>query len=448
MAAGHDQGGMFQRFVHSEVSGSIVLLGATVAALVWANVDAWKDFYRQLVHTTLALTWDGENLISLSLDHWIGDGLMVIFFFVVGLEIKREVVIGQLSRRELAILPACAAFGGIIVPAAIYSVFNMGGPGASGWAIPMATDIAFALGILALFGKKVPIGLKVFLTALAIVDDLAAVIVIAVFYTAQIMWLGLAVAAIFLFLIHVAVRMKVRRTGIYIILCVGVWIGVLVSGVHATVAGVLLALLVPVQALVDPHELLGRVRRRVDELKGSDLTRRSMVDNPEQMEALDELYLAADDLRPPGLVLEHYLHPVQAFLILPLFALFKAGVEFGAETAGQAAEWVPLGIVLGLVVGKPIGVTGASWLTVKSGFASLPEGVTWRQIWGTSFLAGVGFTMSIFISELAFRGRPEIIGEAKIGVLLASVLAGVIGFIVLSGAFKASPGDQDESPGE
>lgn len=423
-----EEGGMFQRFFHSEVSGSIVLLASTIVALVWAN-SPWSNIYFQIAHTKIGITC-GDLQFSMSLEHWIADGLMVIFFFVVGLEIKRELVVGQLSTVQKAVLPVAAALGGMIIPALVYTFFNFGGEASSGWGIPMATDIAFALGILAMFGSRAPIELKVFLTALAIVDDLGAVLVIAMFYTEQIVIGGLIVTAVFMILLLAANRFGIRQMWIYILLAVGAWAGVLASGVHATVAGVLVAMLVPVKAAIEPEKFLSTTKKRIDQLEKSRLTKDSMVKDKDQMAALDDIYLVAEDIRPAGLSLEHQLHPVQSFLILPLFALFKAGVIFDANILTQIGSIASLGIMFGLFFGKQIGILLFSWLAVRSGKTSLPEGITWPQIWGVSILAGVGFTMSIFISDLAFKSA-ELITQAKTAIIFASLISGIVGFLVL-----------------
>jgi len=430
-SAGGTNHGFFQRFLHSEVAGSVVLLACTILALIWANSPA-ADSYRQLTQTYVGISW-GDHGFKLSLQHWINDLLMAVFFFVVGLEIKREMVLGELSSFKQAILPVTAAIGGMIVPAAIYLMFNVGGDGEAGWGIPMATDIAFALGILAIFGKRVPLGLKIFLTALAIADDMGAVLVIALFYTEKVNLSALIVAAVFLFLLLAASKANVRRVGVYVFLLLGVWLAVFASGVHATVAGILVAMVVPVRARLDPHQFVEMLEKSWRKLENSTLTQESMVSNSEQYEALRTIDLAATDMLPPGLVLERYLHLGQAFLILPLFAFFNAGVTIGGDIFQTLANPVSLGIVLGLVLGKQIGVFLFSWLAIKSGRAALPSGVTWGQIWGASCLAGVGFTMSLFISELAFKD-PEIVSEAKIGILAASLVAGIMGYLVLARA--------------
>ena len=429
--AGKQNHGIFQRFLHSQVAGSVVLLACTILALIWANSPA-ADSYRQLTQTYVGISW-GDHGFKLSLQHWINDLLMAVFFFVVGLEIKREMVLGELSSFKQAILPVTAAIGGMIVPAAIYLMFNVGGDGEAGWGIPMATDIAFALGILAIFGNRVPLGLKIFLTALAIADDMGAVLVIALFYTEKVNLSALIVAAVFLFLLLAASKANVRRVGVYVFLLLGVWLAVFASGVHATVAGILVAMVVPVRARLDPHQFVEMLERSWRKLENSTLTQESMVSNSEQYEALRTIDLAATDMLPPGLVLERYLHLGQAFLILPLFAFFNAGVTIGGDIFQTLANPVSLGIVLGLVLGKQIGVFLFSWLAIKTGRAALPAGVTWGQIWGASCLAGVGFTMSLFISELAFKD-PEIVSEAKIGILAASLVAGIMGYLVLTRA--------------
>lgn len=432
---------MFQRFFHSEVSSSIILMGSTIAALFWAN-SAWSDVYFKIIHTKIGLTL-GDSVFRMSLEHWIADGLMVIFFFVVGLEIKRELVVGQLSTVSMAVLPVAAAIGGMFFPALIYILFNVGGEASSGWGIPMATDIAFALGILALFGNKVPVGLKVFLTALAIVDDLGAVLVIALFYTEKIVFMGLILAAVFLLMIFIANRIGVRQMWIYIILAIGAWAGVLISGVHATVAGVLIAMLVPVKSAIDPEKYLALVNDNIQLLNKSKMTKDSMIKDREQMASLDEIYLATENIRPAGLSLENQLHPVQAFMILPLFALFKAGVVISGDSIKLIGSHISLGIIFGLFFGKQIGILLFSWLAVRSGKTSLSDGVTWGQIWGVSVLAGVGFTMSIFISDLAFESLIQI-DQAKIAIIMASLISGITGYFIISGSLRLNKTDTFE----
>src|SRR5512137_1117941 len=393
----------FTRFFHSEAAGSVLLLLFTAVALAWAN-SPWAPLYDRMLPTPLGLSVGGGSL-TMSAAHWVNDGLMAIFFLVVGLEIKRELLVGQLSTFRSAFLPVAAALGGLVAPALIYAALNAGTPGERGWGVPMATDIAFALGVLALVGPRVPVGLKVFLTALAIADDLGAVLVIAVFYTAR--WYSL-----------------------YVILAVGVWAAMLASGVHATVAGILVAMAIPVAARIEPAKFLDAVGERLTLLQRGTLTRDSMVRDREQMVAIEELGTATLDFLPAGFALERYLHPVTAFGILPLFALFNAGVRLDGRLGEALLQPVSLGIVLGLFFGKMAGITLTSFVAVKSGQAELPPGVTMGQLFGASILGGIGFTMSIFVAGLAFQDGP-LLASAKLGILVASAISGVVGFVVL-----------------
>ena len=422
------KGGFFAEFLHSEVSGSLVLMACTVLALAWAN-SPWSESYFDLAYTYVGFSF-GEATFKLSFQHWINDGLMALFFFVVGLEVKRELVVGELSSFRKAALPVSAAIGGMVVPALCYVLLNVGGEGISGWGVPMATDIAFALGILALLGSRAPLSMKVFLTALAIADDLGAILVIALFYTESISLGALGTAAAFLAAIWIAGRQGVRAVWVYVLLALGAWAAVLASGIHATIAGIAVAMFVPVRASLSPEAFFDRTRKRLDQLEAGELTEDSMIHSQHEMEALDDLYLAVEDMRPPGLALEHLLHPVQAFFVLPLFALFNAGVKLDGEVIREAANPISLGIVLGLVVGKPLGALLFSWLAVKSGQAALPDGVRWPHIIALGSLAGVGFTMSIFISGLAFSDVMHV-SWSKVAILGASLLSGLTGYLLL-----------------
>lgn len=419
---------MFERFLHSQVAGSLVLVVATAIALIWAN-SPWAGYYFELSHTYLGLQF-GEWEFKLSLSHWIKDGLMAIFFFVVGLEIKRELVVGELSVKEKAMLPVCAALGGAVVPAIFYVLFNVGGEGISGWGIPMATDIAFALGVLSLFGSRVPIGLKVFLTALAIADDLLAVAVIAVFYTPDLSMLPLMVAVMCTLLMVVANHIGIRATWVYTALALLVWVDVLGSGVHATIAGVMVAMVIPVRPSIDPGELMHVAGKLIKETHGRDNSLDALIHDAKRRTTLMQFLLTVEEAIPPAQALEHRLHPVSAFLILPLFALFSAGVALSPENLAGFPSAISLGVMVGLVLGKPIGVLVASWLIIKLAEVKL-EGVTLLQLLGAGCLSGIGFTMSIFISELAFTDD-ALIDQAKIGILAASFAAGVLGVIILS----------------
>jgi len=428
--ARHDSAlGVFARFAHSQAFGSTLLLAATVAALLLAN-SRWSGIYFGYLHTKVGVAW-GSATFALSVQHWINDLLMVVFFFVVGLEIKRELVAGQLSSLKKAAVPVVAAVGGMVVPALLYAWFNPTGDAAAGWGIPMATDIAFALGVLALFGARVPIGLKVFLTALAIVDDLGAVLVIAIFYSGAIAWLGLAVAGAFLAAIVFANRSGVGHPVVYVALALGVWAGVLASGIHATIAGVLVAMVVPVRSTLNPREFLDLTEDRLSRLRTVGLTRDSVLEDRWQLDAISDLRQVASAMRPPGLALEETFHPFVAFVILPLFAFFNAGVAVSGSFVDGLLHPVGLGVVLGLVLGKQVGVTLFTWLAVKLARAERPEGVSWSQIYGGACLAGIGFTMSMFVDQLAFAD-PANVDRAKVGILVASVVAAAWGGIVLA----------------
>ena len=421
----------FQDFADKQSSGGILLIAATAVALVWAN-SPWGESYAALWHTKLTVGV-GDASISKDLTHWINDGLMAVFFLVVGLEIKREVLVGELSSVRGAALPIAAALGGAMVPAAIYLAINAGTEGSAGWGIPMATDIAFALGVLALLGDKAPVAIKVFLTALAIVDDIVAVLVIALFYTSEISWGALGVGGIFLVALIVANLIGVGRTLVYALLGVGLWLCFLLSGVHATIAGVLLALTVPAISFINPGAFLERSRYILDRFEKAGENGENVLSNEERQAALHALNNAAYKLEPPLHELEHTLHPWVVFAIMPLFALANAGVQLGGGIADALTSPVALGIVAGLVVGKQLGITLFAWLAVKSGVSELPEGIRWRHVYGAAWLAGIGFTMSLFISDLAFSDS-RLVDAAKLGILVASLIAGVVGWVILRGA--------------
>ncbi len=431
---------LLERFLHSQSAGSSVLLLAAVTAIVWAN-SPWSDLYQSMCHLDV-----GVHIVvkqyTLPLAHWVKDGLMALFFFVIGLEIKREILVGELSTVRKALLPVMAAIGGAVFPALIYFSLNPSGPAANGWSIPMATDIAFALGVLALFGKRVPIGLKVFLTALAIVDDLMAVVVIAIFYTAQINWLSLAAAGVLLLVLATLIRWGVRRPGVHLLVALAIWVFVLQSGVHATIAGVLIAMAYPVKATISPERFFSVIRKRMAALESSDLTRDSMLHNKRQLQAINEIYLVSQDMLPDGIALEENLHSIQAFFVLPLFALFSAGVTVSPAIFQQFPSSVSAGIICGLLLGKQIGIFGFSYLVIRSRLAELSEGIDWGQLWGVSLLSGIGFTMSIFITELAFTDQ-TMIADAKIAIFIVSVLAAGSGYYVLD---RTLPLAREEEP--
>lgn len=377
----------FQEFARLEASGGILLIGCTVVALAWAN-SPWSGSYFYLWHADPTFGYAG-SLLSKPLHFWINDGLMALFFLLVGLEIKRETLVGELASFRKAALPIAAALGGMIVPAVFYFLCNRGGAGASGWGIPMATDIAFALGVLALLGDRVPTSLKVFLAALAIADDIGAVLVIAFFYTEQISWISLGVGGLFLVALIAANRAGARHPLTYVVLGLGLWVAFLQSGIHATVAGVLLAITIP-------------ARQRVNSV----------------------------DAESPMLRFEHALMPWNKYVIMPVFALANAGVILGAGAARSLVDPISLGVICGLVLGKPIGIVLFSWLATRSRLAAMLDGISWRQIAGIGLLGGIGFTMSLFIANLAFGDTPAL-EMAKVGILAASIISGAAGAVVL-----------------
>lgn len=418
----------FQAFAARESSGGILLLLATLVALVWAN-SPWAKSYFALWHTTVSFGF-GENTIVHDLHFWVNDALMALFFFVVGLEIKREFLVGELASSRQAALPIVAALGGVLMPAAIYSLLNAGGPGARGWGIPMATDIAFVIGVMALLGSRVPTSLKVFLTALAIVDDIAAVLVIALFCTSQISWEALAVAALCLVSLASANRLGVRHPLPYALLGLILWIAVLQSGVHATIAGVLLAITIPSRTELNPSEFLHRSRAVLDHFEHAAQREKTVMNDEEQQTAIEALEDSCEQVQPPLHRLEHALHPWVTFCVMPVFALANAGLVFDERILTNVVQPIPLGIALGLLLGKPIGITLASWLAVRLGLGALPVGTTWFQIHGAGWLGGIGFTMSIFVAGLAFK-EEALLNMAKLGIFTASLMAGVVGSLLL-----------------
>ena len=426
-----------QRFMHEEASSGIVLFVAAVVALIWAN-SPWYHAYDELLKTQITIGF-GRWAIDETLHHWVDDGLMAVFFFVVGLEIKRAVIVGELRSVRRAALPIFAALGGMIVPALIYFAFNSGGEASRGWGIPMATDIAFSLGVLSLLRTRAPLPLKVFLAAFAIIDDIGAVIVIAVFYTGEIAWGNLGIGAIFIAALLVVSRLGIRHPLVYAVLGVAVWLAFLYSGVHATVAGVLVAATIPIRVRVDATGFLARSRDLLLVFERSGEYGHEEETSSEQRAILKELEDTAQELQSPLQRFETALHPWVAFVIMPLFALSNAGVKIEGDFFAALTHPVTIGIVLGLVIGKQVGVSLFSWAAVRFGFAALPYGVTWLQFYGVALLGGIGFTMSLFITNLAFTTQ-TLSTEAKIGILLGSAISGVIGYLVLLRASRGLTG--------
>jgi NhaA family Na+:H+ antiporter len=409
-----------------EAAGGILLLVSTFAALVWAN-SPWEQSYHAIWSTQVDVGF-GRFFLSETRHQWINDGLMSVFFFLVGLEIKREVLIGELSTLKQAAFPLIAAVGGTIVPALIYLSLNHGTSAQKGWGIPMATDIAFALGVLALLGDRVPVSLKIFVTALAIVDDIIAVLVIALFYTAEIHFISLAAGLAGVALSFGLNLMGVRKPAIYALLGICVWAAVLKSGVHATVAGVMFAFTIPARTYIDRAHFLKHGRWLFDRFEAA------RPDSFEEHAAIHTLETQCELIQSPLHRIERSLQPWVAFVVMPVFAFSNAGVHVLGKIASAATDSVSLGVALGLFVGKPIGISLFAWLAAKAKVATQPNAVSWAQIFGGSWLCGIGFTMSLFIATLAF-GEGALLDLSKIGTLAASVAAATCGSLFLLGKF-------------
>ncbi|MGA0237279.1 MAG: Na+/H+ antiporter NhaA [Acidimicrobiales bacterium] len=414
-----------RNFLAIEAASGVLLIGATVVALVWAN-SPWSESYFDLLHTHITIQFGDVLTLDESIEHWVNDALMAIFFFVVGLEIKRELVAGELRNPRAAALPAIAAVGGMVVPALFFVLFNAGGAGAHGWGIPMATDIAFAVGVVALLGNKVPSAMKVFLLTLAIVDDIGAIAVIAIFYTDDLStgWLLVAVG-----ITMIVVLMRTARVWYvpaYVFVGGFLWLAVFESGIHATIAGVVLGLITPAHPLRsytelddddddDPH-----VGAAITGQASASVVRRATFEIRERLSVADRL--------------EDLLHPFSSFLIVPVFALANAGIEISGDSIrGAVTSDVTIGVVVGLVLGKLVGVSVFTWAAVRTGVSSLPRGATMTHVVGLAAIAGIGFTVSLFITNLAFEDA-SLIEEAKLGILAASLLAAIVGVLVLSRA--------------
>jgi NhaA family Na+:H+ antiporter len=420
----------FEEFIHRQTTSGLLLMGTAVLALVLAN-GPLASAYEHLVHTPIGLAIGGWTL-EMTLHHWINDGLMALFFFVVGLELKREMLVGELANPRHATLPIAAAVGGMVVPALIYYAINPDGDAALGWGIPMATDIAFAIGALALLASRVPKALITFLVALAIVDDLGAVMVIAVFYTDTIALVPLAAAGALFALLLLFNQIGIRKTLPYFVVAVLLWYAFLQSGVHATLAGILGALSVPATPKYNPERFSKHIRELMHRFDASHQPGKSIMTNDALRAVVQTLENGVHSVEAPLQRLEHIWHMPVAYLVIPIFALANAGIPLAFDSLGEALTHpVTLGVSLGLVLGKFIGITGASWLVLKLGVAELPKDTRFTQIAGVSLLAGIGFTMSIFVAQLGFGGREDLLLMAKTGILAASLLAGITGFIWL-----------------
>jgi Na+:H+ antiporter, NhaA family len=417
-------------FLHREASGGILLIICTVIALAWANTS-WFQSYYDLWHTHISFSIGNLLTLDYSIHHWINDGLMVIFFFTVGLEIKRELLVGELSTRQKASLPIAGALGGMIAPAILYTFFNTGSEGVNGWGIPMATDIAFVVGIMALLGNRVPIALKIFVLALAIADDIGAVLIIAIFYTSEISVLALVIAGIVLVLLFILNKLGTMSLIPYMILGLILWLAFLKSGVHATIAGVLLAFTIPASSRYDTNKFSERVKQLINHFDSTGDHWKNVLNNSERQNDVLAIEESCEKILTPLQRFEHELHPWVAFFIIPVFALANAGVTLiSLDILEALTSSVSLGIIIGLFFGKQIGIFIFSFLAVKLKFASLPEGINWKNLYGAGILAGIGFTMSLFIAGLAFN-NPALLDLSKIGILTGSLISGIVGFIFL-----------------
>ena len=422
----------FERFLQRTTAGGIVLIGTSLLTLLIAN-SHWGEGFHHFWEQAMVLSI-GSWELKQSLHHWVNDGLMAFFFLLVGLEIKREILVGELSSLRDAVLPIGAAIGGMVVPALIYALFNYGTSSASGWGIPMATDIAFAIGILVLLAWRIPRSLIIFLTALAIVDDLGAVFVIALFYTHEINVIALAWAASVLALLILLNRGGIRHPLPYILAGIALWYMTLLSGLHATVAGILLALTIPARPAFTPGQFDQRLQELGRGFHAAILdphTPDHPLSNHRMAMIAENVERAAITVQPPLQRMEHGLSTWVTFLVIPIFALANAGIDFShIDFAASISAPVTLGVIFGLVLGKFIGISGSCWLILKLGWGKMPQGVNWRHLTGAAWLGGIGFTMSLFIGGMAFT-NPQQFEDAKLGILLSSLIAATLGLIWL-----------------
>jgi NhaA family Na+:H+ antiporter len=420
----------FEEFVHRTTTAGFLLMAMALLALLLAN-SALSQLYFHALHTPIGFHI-GDWVLEKSFHHWINDGLMALFFFAVGLELKRELLVGELSDPRQALLPILAAMGGMLAPALLYALFNPTGDGAAGWGIPMATDIAFALGVIALLAGRVPKTLITFLVALAIVDDLGAVLVIALFYTEQLSTMLLLVAIGLTVLLVFLNRAGVRSYVPYFLVAVALWLVLLESGVHATLAGVITAFTIPALPRYDSRAFAQQIQDWVSEFNQHHDASGNALRNQEQVALLQSLETQIQGVSTPLQRLEHRLHFPVAFVVLPIFALANAGILLSFDGfMTSLTDSVTLGVIAGLMLGKLVGIAGVASLVVTLGWARLPEGVSLSQIIGVALLGGIGFTMSIFIAEIGFVGNDALINQAKLGILIASVLSGVLGYAFL-----------------
>lgn len=430
--------GMLHSFLESQTSGGLVLLVCTIIALIVANVPSLQHL-QEIWHLDAGISI-GNFKLEMSIMHWINDALMAIFFFVVGLEIKREMLVGELSSIKKATLPIFAALGGMLVPAAIYAFFNAGTPTSNGWGIPMATDIAFAVGVISILGKRCPSPLKIFLLALAIVDDLGAIIVLALFYPSHeisFLYMGLALL-VFVILIGFN-RAKIDNPFVYVIFGLVLWYFVFKSGIHATIAGVLLAITIPSKTTINEVRFYVKVKHLLDKFKESGNSEVEVLANPKQLETIHDINEEVDAINPLMHRFESALHPISNFLIIPLFALANAGVALdGSIMSMSPLPPVVPGIFFGLLLGKPIGITLFSFISVKTKLAEMPAGVPWKQVFAIGIVAGIGFTMSIFVDNLAFSD-PVALNIGKATILVTSFVSAICGMAAIFLTTKKIP---------
>lgn len=417
-----------QKFINNSTTSGIVLFSSAFLAILIAN-SPWADEYYHLWELDFSVGFNG-NFITKNLHHWINDGLMAIFFFVVGLELKREIIGGELRNPKNAILPIIAAIGGMLLPALIYYFFNQSGVTSDGWGIPMATDIAFALGVLYLLGDKVPLSLKVFLTALAIVDDIGAVLVIAFFYTSDINFVSLATGGVFMLVLIVSNIVGIRNTIYYGIIGIGgLWLAFLMSGVHATIAAVLAAMTIPADVKISEKIYTEKLKLLIAKFQKAKPNNNPTVTS-NQLHIIEDIRICSKRALTPLQRLEHSMHPFVAFVVMPIFAFSNAGVVLSGDMFSQLNTSVFYGVFFGLILGKVLGVFGLVFLLVKLKWINLPDGMNNIHLLGVGFLASIGFTMSLFIGGLAFVNK-EFIAQAKMGVLFASIVASFIGYIII-----------------
>lgn len=425
-----------QNFLKRNTIGGLLLVLATLLALGLAN-SPLRDFYNHFWSMEVEIANMHFRFHETIVD-WVNDGLMVIFFLVASLELKRALWVGELSTFRTSALPLIAAIGGMLVPAVIYLFFNTGTDMAHGWGIPMATDIAYSLGVLSLLGDRIPRSLKVFLIALAIIDDLGGILVITLFYSSDLSWIHLSIGAGFWIALLAINQLGIRTVSIYLLLGFGLWLALLDSGIHPTLAGVLLAFSIPLNGKLDGKDFNDRIEQRLIDLKQAYQSDDNPLTNEKQRKIIEQIEQDTFDHRSPLLILENRLTPVNEFFILPVFALANAGVTFGGQWYQVFTQPLGLGIMLGLIVGKLTGILSFSYLGVKTGLGQLPLHVNWKGLAGVSAIAGIGFTMSLFITQLAFEDRGSI-QSAKISILVASLIAAILGlsiFATLSGKAK------------